>query len=66
MSISLSLFAAIVLVTMALGLYSFAVWGEQIRHELRRGFILAFWAGLVCDAAGTSLMVLIASSTGPV
>lgn len=66
MSVGHSLIAAIALVTLALGLYTFAVWGEQIRHELRRSFILAFWAGLACDTVGTSLMALIASKTGRV
>jgi len=60
---SSTLVASVILVTAALGLYSFAVWGEQVTHKLRRGFILAFWAGFACDTAGTSLMALIASES---
>jgi uncharacterized repeat protein (TIGR03987 family) len=63
---SSTLLAAVILVTAALGLYSFAVWGEQVTHELRRGFILAFWTGFICDTAGTSLMAVIASESAKV
>jgi len=63
---SSTLLVSVILVTAALVLYTFAVWGEQLTHELRRGFILAFWAGFACDTAGTGLMALIAAESAKV
>ncbi len=45
---------------LALILYTYAVWGEQLVGHLQRGFILGFWAGFTCDTAGTSITMEIA------
>jgi len=52
-----ALTAASGFIGLALILYTYAVWGEQLVGHLRRGFILSFWAGFTCDTAGTSIMM---------
>lgn len=54
---SLTLTVASSFIGLALILYTYAVWGEQLTGHLRRGFILSFWAGFLCDTVGTSIMM---------
>jgi len=53
---------SVICILAALTLYSYAVWGEQLTHQLRRPFIVAFWLGFACDTTGTSLMARMARS----
>ena len=50
------LFAAISAITLALVFYSIGVWGEKLGGVLKKWHITVFWAGFVCDTAGTTLM----------
>jgi len=54
------LLAAILLITGALAFYSIGVWGEKIRGSLSPLWLIFFWAGFVCDTAGTVTMGKIA------
>ena len=56
------LIAAIILITSALVLYTLGVWGERRQGLLRPWHAAAFAAGFTCDASGTYLMSLIATS----
>lgn len=44
------------LMTLALTSYTWGVWAERLRHDLVPLHVVAFWLGLVFDAAGTELM----------
>jgi len=55
------LFAAISAITLALVFYSIGVWGEKLGGVLKKWHITVFWAGFVCDTAGTTLMGKIAN-----
>jgi uncharacterized repeat protein (TIGR03987 family) len=46
----------VVLICLALVLYSIGVWSERLAGRLKLWHLLFFWAGLVCDTAGTGLM----------
>lgn len=50
------LIAATVLITGALVFYSIGVWGEKIKGTLSPAWLIFFWAGFVCDTAGTTVM----------
>ena len=52
--------AAIVFITLALVLYTTAVWWERSMGVLRGRHILLFWLGFACDTTGTTLMSRIA------
>jgi len=54
------LIAAIVFITLALVLYTTAVWWERAMGILRGRHVLLFWLGLACDTLGTTLMSRIA------
>lgn len=57
------LITAIVLITAALIFYSTGVWSERRAGRLRWGHVGLFGAGLAFDAAGTTLMALIAADS---
>lgn len=57
------LVGAIVFISLALVLYSAAVWWERITGMLRGRHILLFWLGFACDTTGTSLMARIAGES---
>jgi len=54
------LIAAIVFITLALALYTTAVWWERAMGVLRGRHLLLFWLGFACDTTGTTLMGKIA------
>ena len=54
------LVAAIVFITLALALYTTAVWWERAMRVLRGRHLLLFWLGFCCDTIGTTLMGRIA------
>jgi len=56
------LIVAISLITGALVLYSIGVWGEKIKGRLSPAWLVFFWAGFVCDSAGTAAMGKMAGS----
>jgi uncharacterized repeat protein (TIGR03987 family) len=41
---------------LALALYSIGVWSERLARRLKPWHLVFFWAGLVADATGTTLM----------
>jgi uncharacterized repeat protein (TIGR03987 family) len=51
---------AIVFITLALVLYTTAVWWERAMRILKGRHLLLFWLGFCCDTAGTTLMGRIA------
>jgi uncharacterized repeat protein (TIGR03987 family) len=54
------LVAAIVFITLALALYTAAVWWERSMRVLKGRHLLLFWLGFLCDTTGTTLMGSIA------
>ena len=48
--------AAIIIIILALLLYSIGVWSERIQGRLKVWHTVFFWFGLVCDTWGTGLM----------
>lgn len=61
---SSTLIAAIVFITLALVLYTVAVWTEKIKGKLTPKLLVLFWLGLLCDTIGTTLMSSIATAEG--
>ncbi len=51
---------AIVFITLALVLYTTAVWWERAMHFLKGRHLVLFWLGFCSDTAGTTLMGRIA------
>ena len=49
-----------VFITLALVFYSIGVWSERIAGRLKAWHLVFFWLGLVCDTAGTGIMMNIA------
>jgi len=56
------LLPAIILITLALVLYSVGVWAERAQKVLKPWHAVFFGLGLAADASGTYLMSLIAES----
>lgn len=56
---------AIVLISLALALYTLGVWAERRSGELRWWHVAAFAGGLAADISGTIVMSVIAGSGGP-
>jgi uncharacterized repeat protein (TIGR03987 family) len=48
---------ASILITLALVFYSIGVWAERISGRLKPWHLAAFWAGLVFDTWGSTLML---------
>jgi len=48
---------AIILISLALVLYSIGVWSERFAGRLRGWHLGFFWGGLVCDTLGTGIMM---------
>lgn len=46
-----------VLISLALVFYSIGVWSERLAGRLKPWHLIFFWLGLVCDTAGTGLML---------
>ena len=57
--------ASIVLITSALIAYTTGVWAEHRSGTLRWWHVVAFGAGLTCDASGTAMMAVTAASPMP-
>jgi uncharacterized repeat protein (TIGR03987 family) len=49
-----------VLISLALVFYSIGVWSERMSGRLKPWHTIFFWLGLICDAIGTILMVVLA------
>ncbi|MCX6028175.1 MAG: HsmA family protein [Chloroflexi bacterium] len=49
-----------IFITLALVFYSIGVWSERIAGRLKAWHLVFFWLGLVCDTAGTGIMMSIA------
>lgn len=49
--------SSVVLITLALVFYSIGVWSERFAGRLKAWHLVFFWAGLVCDASGTGIMM---------
>jgi uncharacterized repeat protein (TIGR03987 family) len=47
---------AITAITLALVCYTVGVWGERVQRTLKGWHLVLFWAGLVFDTTGTTLM----------
>lgn len=52
----MSLLLAIAFITLALILYTTAVWWERSMGILKGRHVLLFWLGFICDTIGTTLM----------
>jgi len=48
---------SMILITLALVLYSIGVWSERLAGRLKAWHLAFFWAGLVCDTLGTGMMM---------
>ena len=57
---NMKLVIAITAITMALIFYTIGVFAERRAHVLKKGHVLIFWLGLLCDTTGTLTMSLIA------
>ncbi len=53
---SIQLTLAVVTIISALALYTVGVWGERFTGRLKKWHLALFWAGLVFDTTGTTLM----------
>jgi uncharacterized repeat protein (TIGR03987 family) len=53
-----------ILISLALIFYSGGVWSERLAGRLKGWHLILFWCGLVCDTAGTSLMLEMAGGLG--
>lgn len=49
----------IIFITLALVLYTTAVWVERVTKKLKLWIVYTFWSGFVCDLIGTSMMMLL-------
>ncbi|MBW6409089.1 HsmA family protein [Clostridium weizhouense] len=58
----LKLIIAIIIITLALILYTVGVFGERKSKSLKKSHVIIFWLGLVCDTMGTFTMKQIANS----
>lgn len=54
------LILSIICMCLALLFYSVGVWSEKIQHQLKAWHLVMFWAGLVFDTTGTTIMSKIA------
>jgi uncharacterized repeat protein (TIGR03987 family) len=59
-----AVWVATIFITLALGFYSGGVWSEKIAGRLKRWHVVLFWLGLVCDTAGTGIMLELAGGFG--
>lgn len=50
------MFWSISLISLALSLYTTAIWSERIKHRLRPWMLFIFILAFICDILGTSLM----------
>ena len=57
------LIAAVLFITLAFILYSIGVWSEKIQKILKPWHAAVFWAGFLCDTAGTTWMSLLAGNS---
>jgi uncharacterized repeat protein (TIGR03987 family) len=53
---------AVILISLALVLYSIGVWSERLAGRLKKWHLGFFWAGLVCDTLGTGIMMEMSDS----
>ncbi len=49
--------AGTVFITLALIFYTIGVWSERLAGRLKGWHLIFFWLGLVCDTAGTAMMM---------
>jgi uncharacterized repeat protein (TIGR03987 family) len=56
----MQLILAITFITLALIIYTAAVWWERASGALKGKHLVLFWLGLACDTTGTTLMTKIA------
>ncbi|MDO4590502.1 MAG: HsmA family protein [Slackia sp.] len=61
---SIELIAASAAITLALVFYTLGVFSERRAGSLKLSHVLLFWAGLVCDTTGTTIMTNIAQTSG--
>ena len=54
---SVTMIVAVVLITLALVLYTIGVFAERIAKRLKKWHLLFFWSGLVCDTVATGIMM---------
>ncbi|WP_243293062.1 HsmA family protein [Bacillus sp. FJAT-47783] len=54
---------AIIFITLALIFYTIGVWSEKVQGVLKKWHVVIFWAGLLCDTIGTTIMGEIAEGT---
>ena len=50
----------ILFITFAFVLYTVGVWSEKIQGKLKKGHLVLFWLGIICDFMGTAAMSKIA------
>jgi len=48
--------AAVIVINLALLIYSIGVWSERLQGRLKTWHTAFFWLGLVCDTWGTGMM----------
>ncbi|SFL51341.1 HsmA family protein [Pelosinus propionicus] len=46
----------VLFINCAFVLYTVGVWSEKIQGNLKRGHLVLFWLGIVCDVLGTAAM----------
>lgn len=54
--------AAIICMCLALLFYSVGVWSEKLQRSLKGWHLALFWAGLVFDTTGTTIMTKLAGT----
>lgn len=56
---------SMILITLALVLYSIGVWSERIAGRLKGWHLIFFWGGLIFDTVGTGMMMEMAGGIKP-
>lgn len=59
-----TLILASISMVLALGFYTFGVWGEKLSGTIKRKHLVSFFLGLILDTTGTLLMGQIAKDGG--
>ena len=54
---STEMLLSVILITLALVFYSIGVWSERLAGRLKGWHLAFFWAGFLCDASGTGIMM---------
>lgn len=52
-----------IFIVLAFIFYTIGIWSERKARELKRWHVVLMWLGFLCDATGTSVMVVLAGAS---